>query len=134
MRADGGGGHVHLEGAAAVARKRPAALVRHRVEAPAIATTFAAVQPGLMARLDGVAMMTPAGSVSTKLAVSVAATAFPLAIEIASFEMPPAPIVRGVNDFVTLGGWNGLTKSFAVTIAPLLPRFVTRAPAAIEFV
>ena len=95
---------------------------------------MASVQPALATRFAGVATTSPAGSVSTKSAVSVAATAFGFAREMPSFEVPPVPIVVGVNDLLALGGWFGLTNRFAVTVAPLLPALVCSAPAGIVFV
>ena len=96
-----------------------------RVVAPAFATTLAAVHPLPRRRFGTGAMARPGpGNVSTRSAVSVAAVRLPFEIVRESFEMPPAPMTDGKNDFATLGGWNGLTNRRSVAGAALFPAFV----------
>ena len=78
----------------------------------------------------GLATTTLAGKVSTRFAVSAVAEALPLPREILSVETPPAKMVAGKKDLLTLGGCAGLTNKSAVAGAPLTPAVVCNAPAA----
>ena len=69
------------------------------------------------------ASVTPAGSVSTSAALSVAAVALLFVSVIVSTLVPPAAIVAGANAFATVGVF-AVTVRFAVAAAALLPLLV----------
>ena len=79
------------------------------------------------------ASVTPAGSVSTSAALSVAAVALLLVSVMVRILVPPAAIDAGANALVTVGTL-AVTVKLAVAAAALLPLLVCNAPAAIVLV
>jgi hypothetical protein len=81
----------------------------------------------------GLAMVNPAGSVSLRAAVSVAAVALVFAKLRVSVEVPPDAMVVGAKDLATVGA-AALTVSVALAAVALLPWLVASAPTAIVLV
>jgi len=79
------------------------------------------------------ASVTPAGNVSTKAALKVAAVALLLVSVIVSTLVPPAAMLAGANAFATVGAL-AVTVNVADAAAALLPKLVCNAPAAIVLV
>ena len=79
------------------------------------------------------ARVTPAGRLSTRSAVSTAATVLALPRVMVRVLMPPLPMVSGANILVTVGGVAVTVRSSSAG-SGLLPRSVTRPPAGMVLV
>ena len=90
------------------------------VEPAGATTTFAAAQ--VPVRVGGVPRTRLAGSVSTKSAFSVSATAFVFPSVSRSEEFAPSGIVEGTNVFATVGSARTVRVAVAATV--LLPTVV----------
>ena len=72
---------------------------------------------------------TPLGNVSVSVAVRVAIALLGLLKVMVRDELPPARMVPGLKDLLSVGGITGRTVKVATAGAALLPLLVCKAPA-----
>jgi hypothetical protein len=75
------------------------------------------------------ATTTPLGSVSVSVAVRVAIALLGLLNVMVRAELPPARMVAGLKDLLSVGGITGRTVKVATAGAALVPLSVCKAPA-----
>jgi hypothetical protein len=91
---------------------------------------FTAGGGAMQVELTPPATNTPLGNVSVSDAVRVAIALLGLFKVMVRVEVPPARIVAGLKDLLSVGGITGRTVKVATAGAALLPLLVCKAPAA----